>query len=99
MRDKNDLTIVQNFSSDEFTKSILELVKNKIEQFNELHETKKEENYLTRKKTAQLLHISLTCLNDWCKSGILIPLKLGNRTYFKLSDIEKKLNESNKSTT
>jgi hypothetical protein len=99
MRDKNDLTIVQNFSSDEFTKSILELVKNKIEQFNEYQETKKQEEYLTREATAKLLHIGLTCLNDWSKKGILNPLKLGNRTYFKLSDIEEKLNESNKSTT
>lgn len=98
MSDKNDLTIVQNFSSEEFSKLLIDLLKQELEKlYVEPSKANEEETYLTRKETAKRFKISLTCLNDWCKKGILIPLKLGNRTYFKLSDIEQKLNDSNKS--
>lgn len=94
MNQKNDLTIIQNFSSDEFSKIIAELVLKEMENLKNSIDNN-QHVYLTRLETAQLLHISLTCLNDWSKKGILKPLKLGNRTYFKLSEIEGRLNNSN----
>ncbi len=95
MKEKNDLMIVQNFSSEEFTRYISEIILREIEIFKSSEKSAPAEMYLTRKETAEKLQISLTCLNDWCNKGILTPLKLGNRTYFKWSDIEKKLNASN----
>ena len=95
MKEKNDLMIVQNFSSEEFTKYISEIIIREIEIFKSSEKSSPAEKFLTRKETAEKLQISLTCLNDWRKKGILTPFKLGNRTYFKWSDIERRLNESN----
>ena len=95
MKEKKDLLIVQNFSSEEFTKFISDIIVRELEIIKSQEPDKPKEMYLTRKETATKLQISLTCLNDWCNKGILTPLKLGNRTYFKWSDIESRLNESN----
>jgi hypothetical protein len=43
--------------------------------------------HLTRKETAQFFKVSLNCINDWSKKGILQPFKVGQRTYFKRSDL------------
>lgn len=50
---------------------------------------------LTRKETAELLGVSLVTIHDWSRSGIIHPYKLGNRTYFKRSEIMEVLNQSN----
>jgi len=55
-----------------------------------------EKEFLTRKETAKFLQISLVCLHDWMKKGIVTPYKLGNRTYFKHSQIVESLLNSNK---
>jgi len=43
---------------------------------------------LTRKETAEFFDVSLNCLNDWRKKGILDSVKIGQRTYFRRSDVE-----------
>jgi hypothetical protein len=51
---------------------------------------------LTRIETANLFSISLVCLHDWIKKGILKPYKVGNKTYFKRSEIMEVLSSSNR---
>ena len=43
--------------------------------------------HLTRKETATFFDVSLNCINDWSKKEILKPFKVGQRTYFKKSDL------------
>lgn len=43
--------------------------------------------HLTRKETATFFDVSLNCINDWSKKGILEPIKVGQRTYFRKSDL------------
>jgi hypothetical protein len=43
---------------------------------------------LTRKEVAKLFDVSLNCVNDWSKKGILKRYKVGQRTYFKRSECE-----------
>lgn len=43
--------------------------------------------HLTRKETAKFFDVSLNCINDWSKKEILKPFKVGQRTYFKKSDL------------
>lgn len=43
--------------------------------------------HLTRKETAVFFDVSLNCINDWSKKNILKPFKVGQRTYFKKSDL------------
>lgn len=44
--------------------------------------------FLTRKEVAIMLHISLVTINDWVQKGILKAYKMGNRVYFKASEVE-----------
>jgi excisionase family DNA binding protein len=47
-----------------------------------------EEAILTRHETADLLRVSLVTLNDWTNKGILTAYRLGNRVYYKRSEID-----------
>lgn len=47
--------------------------------------------HLTRKEAANFFDVSLSCVDNWCNQGILDPYKVGNRTYFKKSDLLKVL--------
>ena len=53
--------------------------------FKNLHQNDKP--HLTRKETALFFDVSLNCINDWSKKGILKPIKVGQRTYFRKSDL------------
>lgn len=55
----------------------------------------KQNEILTRIETANLFSISLVCLHDWVKKKILKPYKVGNKTYFKRSEVLEVLSSSN----
>ena len=83
--------------------SVIEALINNGNQFvleqvsKQLGETNKQEKeILTRKAAAELLDISYTCMYDWIDSGCLKPYKMGNRTYFKYSEVMETLFNSNK---
>jgi len=42
---------------------------------------------MTRKETADFFGISLVTISNWVKYGILISYRIGNRIYFKRSEI------------
>lgn len=46
---------------------------------------------LTREETAEYLKISLTTLWNWSKIGILCSYRIGNRVYYKRSEVEDRL--------
>jgi hypothetical protein len=86
----NKSTIIQ-VSPNELANLISEQVKADLQQFatnpkvKELEVTNKP--HLTRKETASFFDVSLNCINDWSKKGILKPIKVGQRTYFRKSDL------------
>lgn len=47
-----------------------------------------DDGLLTRHETADLLRVSLVTLNDWTNKGILLSYRLGNRVYYKRSEID-----------
>lgn len=49
------------------------------------------ESYLTQKEVAEKLNVSENTLWRWKKTKYLVPSKVGNSVYYKLSDIEKLL--------
>jgi hypothetical protein len=86
-----------SISPTELANLINEGLKTHIEQLSStLIKPQEEKEFLTRKETAKFLQISLVCLHDWMKKGIVTPYKLGNRTYFKHSQIVESLLNSNK---
>ena len=92
---KNSITQLHNTTPEQLTEQILQGVQNQFNNLKKELEPNSKESYLTRIQTAKMLSISLTTLNDWSKKQILHPLKLGNRTYYKLTEIENTLNNSN----
>ena len=46
---------------------------------------------LTREETAEFLKISLSTLWHWSKNGVLPSYGIGNRVYYKRSDLENSL--------
>lgn len=89
-------TMLHGISPEELTEKILNGVKIQIEQFKKEIGAPEKTEFFTRQETAAYLKISLFCLHDWVKKGILRPYKMGNKTFFERKEIENKLFNSNK---
>lgn len=50
---------------------------------------KKEEKYLTPDEVAEMLGVSTNTLWRWDKENYLIPIKVGRKSRYKLSDVNK----------
>lgn len=68
---------------------ILKGIKTHLQEFASLFQATPREEYLTREETAKLLKVDLSTLWHWKSKGILIPYGIGNRVYYKRSDIDK----------
>ena len=73
----------------EFKQEIVNDLRNQI--LNDLKEAvrEKKESYLTPDQVCKELGISRGTVNNWADRGILKLYRLGGRTYFKFSEIEK----------
>jgi excisionase family DNA binding protein len=93
----NELKVI-TVSLDEIESLIKEGNEAIIEELSkQLGETQNQEKeILTRKEVKELLGISYPCMYDWIDSGCLKPYKMGNRTYFKHSEVMEALFNSNR---
>ena len=83
---------VEQITSSELVNLITEGIKNQLKDFAIKLNSDSTENlkpHLTRKETAIFFNVSLNCLNDWCKKGILKPYQVGQRIFFKREEILK----------
>ena len=92
----DNTTLVTGTTPNQLTENIIQGVKKELEDLKQHYQPKEPEDWITRKETAKLLSISLVCLHDWVKKGILKPYKMGNRTYFSRKEINDVLYNSNK---
>ncbi len=76
---------------EENNKPIFDHIDRKFEELKKQFQPKQPNDYLTRKEVAKLLKVDLSTIHNWCKSGKLKPLGIGNRVYFLRSDIEQSL--------
>jgi hypothetical protein len=73
------------------------------ERFNTLSNHQKEnpkdevKEFITRKETAKLFNVSLVTIHEWQNNGILKVYKMGNRSFFKYSELLETLYNSNRS--
>jgi len=67
-----------------------------LNRFNPSSEKDAPKEIMTRKETAELFSVSMVTIHDWCNSGIIKPYKVGNRTYFKRSELINVMDLSNK---
>lgn len=82
-------TIVSKVNPNELVNLINEGIKKQLEEISIQLKTKEtpDKPHLTRKEAKEFFDVSYNCLNDWRKKGILKPYKVGQRTYYKRSDV------------
>lgn len=56
---------------------------------NQCNSQREEESYLTAQETAKKLGVDKSTLWRWDKTGYLKKVKLGNKPYYRCSDINK----------
>lgn len=90
-------TQVHQITPDELANLIKEGLKPELLEFvNQQVKARSEHpEILSRQQTADLFGISLVCLHDWMKKGIVKPYKKGNRTYFVYAELMESLLSSN----
>lgn len=47
--------------------------------------------YITRREVANLFKITLVTVHDWTRKGLLSAYKIGNRVYYKRTEVESTL--------
>jgi len=80
---------------EQLQKQISNGVKEQLNDFLKHYTPKQPNEYLTRKDVSKLFNVDISTVHNWCKSGRLKPLGLGNRVYFLKSDIDKCLTPLN----
>ena len=55
-------------------------------------EANKEKPSILRKEAAKMLNVTLPTLHRWAKAGYLVPVKIGNKILYRMSDIDAFLN-------
>lgn len=88
-------TILYEINPEEFVEMIMSQVRLEFEKFKNNIESPEKTEFLSRQETATYLKVSLFCVHDWVKKGILKPYKMGNKTYFDRKEIEKKMFSTN----
>lgn len=82
---------LQELSVDEFADNIADLVLMKLGA--SYKKTANPDLYLTSKETAKMLHMSLTTLSKYCKSGLIPSYRIGRNIRFKKSEIDDLINK------
>ncbi|WP_040247465.1 helix-turn-helix domain-containing protein [Psychroserpens mesophilus] len=90
---KSTQTHVYLITPEELTDNILIGVDSRLKKFFDTYQptVKDEEELLTVDETIKFLKCSKQALWNWRKNGILPSYRLGNRVYYKKSDIYQKL--------
>lgn len=84
-------TIIYNLIPENLIEKIYEIIKNEIAELKKNYQPKEPEELLTRKEAAAMLKLNLSTIHNHTKKGKLKAYGLGNRVYYKRSEIEKRL--------
>ena len=85
-------------SPTELASLITDGIRKQIENLNRVNPSNEKDSpkeIMTRKETAELFSVSMVTIHDWVNSGIIKPYKVGNRTYFKRSELINVMDLSN----
>ncbi len=80
-------TMLHNISAEEII-NLFKGLENQIDELKQKLQPKEPIELLTRKEVSEMLKCDLSTIHNWCKKGKLIPYGIGNRIYFKRSEIE-----------
>lgn len=91
---KKVLTHIHELDPLQFEKKIAKAIQLEFQKWIESNRKKSSEEWLTRKELVKLIKVSEVTIIDWDKKGILKPFRIGNRVRYRLTDIEKVLENS-----
>lgn len=74
---------------EQFQDSILQGVKQQLQELKKEFQPKEPEEYLSRADVAKMLKVDISTIHNWGKSGKLTKHAIGNRIYFKRSEVER----------
>lgn len=77
--------IIIQLSEDEFQEQLARAIEKALNKFDSRN---RQVEYLTRKETAQRLHISLPTLNEYTKSGKLRAYRIHGRVLYRKDDVD-----------
>lgn len=80
-------TILHNLTAEQIN-SLFQGLQNQLTELKQNFEPKVPTEYLTRNDVSKMLKCDLSTLHNWVKKGKLIPYGIGNRVYFKRTEIE-----------
>ena len=80
-------TLINNISAEHLNSRFDDIQKQIIELKKSL-QPKSVEEYLTRSEAADMLKCDISTIHNWTKKNKLIAYKIGNRVYYKRSQIE-----------
>lgn len=68
------------------------LVAKTKEQLEQLITDSATETYPSRQKVAEILDVDLSTLHRWAKRGLLVPIEIGGKRRYRMSDVRRMLN-------
>ena len=81
---------------EQVTEVILQGFRNEIEKLKKDFQPKEPTEYLTRNEVKELLKCDLSTIHNWNKKGKLKAYGIGNRVFYKRSEVEKAIIELRK---
>lgn len=69
--------------------AILEGVKQQLQELKSAYQPREPEEFLSRAEVAKMLKVDISTIFNWGKAGKIKRYGLGNRVYYKRSEIER----------
>lgn len=73
---------------EQLQEAIIKGVKVQLDELKKDFQPKEPTEWLTRDEVSKLLKIDLSTVHNWSKRKKLIPYGIGNRVYYKRSEVE-----------
>ena len=86
----SEITIIQS-SSKELEDAIAKRFQTEIEKLKKHFQPKEHDEFMTRHEVADFLKCDISTIHNWTTKGKLIPYGIGNRVYYKRSEVLKSL--------
>ncbi len=80
-------TLIHDVTPEQIS-SLFEGLQNQLTELKKNFQPKIPTEYLTRNELAELLKCDLSTIHNWTKKGKLFPYGIGNRVYYKRSEVE-----------
>ena len=88
MKDLNEITFNNMPSAVAKVYDVVNEITKQLAEIKNSFEPKKPAEYLTISELAELLKCDRTTVHNWTKKGKLVKHCIGNRTYYKRSEVE-----------